>query len=834
MISLVRFAIVSVAAAGLCLAVQAAAPDSPMAILQQLRQFREMGTVLYVAAHPDDENTQLLTYFARGRGYRTAYLSVTRGDGGQNVLGPEFGDELGVIRTQELLAARRLDGAHQFFTRAVDFGFSKSAQETLRIWDRQQVLSDVVRVIRTFEPDVIITRFSPIPGGTHGHHTSSAILALEAFKLAGDANAFPEQLTQLKPWQPKRILWNGFNRGAESKESSPVLHVDIDGQDPVLGESFSEIAARSRAMHKTQGFDNFRGFGRGGGAHIESFQLLAGDPATHDVLDGVDTTWKRVPGGEAIEQRLDTVMAQFDTNHPAASLPALLELRAQLAPLPKTPLLNEKRDQLDLIVRHCLGLSVQTVTDTPRVAPGESFSVQYVVQQTAHFPVRWAGVRSPLLGSDLKVGLDLKPGQRVEKRQTFVLPPGTPLSQPYWLQQDHPIGMFRVADSSLIGRPENPPAFPVEQVFELGDQTLVVSQQPVDAGKSAHPETLEVIAPVSLSFATENSLFAPGSTHAVEVKVTAARPATDGTLHLDTPEGWRVSPSESPFHIARANESVAFTFQITAPARPQVADFTAHALVGGRDFACRRVEICYPHIPSQLLQPPARLKAISLDLVTVGHRVGYLPGAGDSVSECVQEMGYHLSTLTGADLTPEKLKGLDAVVIGVRALNVRSDLTNGLAGLFQYVEGGGTVIVQYNRPNGVKTESIAPYRLHLSNERVTDETAPVTFLQPENPVLNVPNKITEADFNGWVQERGLYFPDTWDDHFQPVIACSDPGEAPLKGSLLVAPYGKGYFVYTGLAWFRQLPAGVPGAYRLFANLLALGKPAAQRADGGGP
>ncbi|MGH7973516.1 MAG: PIG-L family deacetylase, partial [Limisphaerales bacterium] len=315
--------------AGLCLPAYAAEPGSPPEILQELRQFRQMGSVLYVAAHPDDENTQLLTYFARGRGYRTAYLSLTRGDGGQNVLGPEFGDELGVIRTQELLAARRLDGAHQFFSRAVDFGFSKSAQETLRIWDRQEVLADVVRVIRTFQPDVVITRFSPIPGGTHGHHTASTILALEAFKLAGDTNAFPEQLVQLKPWQPKRILWNGFNRGAESNETSPVLRVDIDGQDPVLGESFSEIAARSRAMHKTQGFDNFRGFGRGGGAHMESFQLLAGEPATHDVLDGVDTTWKRVPGGDAIEEGLDKVMAQFDTNHPAASLPALLEVRAQ-------------------------------------------------------------------------------------------------------------------------------------------------------------------------------------------------------------------------------------------------------------------------------------------------------------------------------------------------------------------------------------------------------------------------------------------------------------------------------------------------------------------------
>ena len=278
-------------------------PVSSPAILQELKSFREMGSVLYIAAHPDDENTLLIAYLARGRNYRTAYLSLTRGDGGQNVLGPEFGEKLGVARTQELLAARRLDGGRQFFSRAVDFGFSKDYLETLNIWDRQQVLSDIVRVIREFRPDVLITRFSPVPGGTHGHHTASTVLALEAFKLAGDPDAFPEQLHDLTPWQPKRILWNGRGGG---ETNADVLRMEISGNDPVLGISFNELASRSRAMHKTQGFDNFRGGGGGGDARTESFHLLDGEPATNDILDGIDTTWSRVPGGAEVGLGLST------------------------------------------------------------------------------------------------------------------------------------------------------------------------------------------------------------------------------------------------------------------------------------------------------------------------------------------------------------------------------------------------------------------------------------------------------------------------------------------------------------------------------------------------
>jgi len=805
------------------------------AILQDLRSFREMGSVLYIAAHPDDENTQLIAYLARGRHYRTAYLSVTRGDGGQNVLGPEFDEELGVIRTQELLAARRIDSGRQFFTRAIDFGFSKNYRETLSIWDRQQVLSDMVRVIREFRPDVLITRFSPQPGNTHGHHTASAVLAIEAFKLAGDPKAFPEQLGDLTPWQPKRVLLNagGFGRGGGGGGSNAVgvIQIEAGGNDPVSGESFAEIAGRSRAMHKTQGLGNFGGGGRGGGGpRLESFQLLGGEPATNDILDGVDTTWGRVSGGAEMGKLTDEVITKFNPQDLVASVPALLTLRSRLTALTtKDPVVIEKRAQLDRILQACLGLEVKTVIPQAEVVPGEVLKLHHSVIVRSSIPVRWLAVRYPNIKnmSEDSKSMELRRDQAAIREATQTLPANTPLTQPYWLREEHTTGMFRVDDPSLIGRPENPPAFPLEEVFEVGGQTLVIPDEPVevttDPTKGEIDRRLDVIAPVSLKFASDVRLFAPGAARPVEVDVTAFRADTAGTLQLEAPAGWKVTPATQSFRLKAIGDRARFTFTVTAPQQPATAGITARAEIKGARFSSRRVEIRYDHIPVQLLQPPARVKAVSLDLAIRGRQVGYLPGAGDSVAEGLEQMGYTVTQLTGADLTPERLKNFDAVVIGIRAFNTRTDLGPQMTNLFAYVDAGGNVIVQYNRPNGLQVDKLAPFDLRLSGARVTDENAPVTFLAPDHPALNAPNKITSADFEGWVQERGLYFPNQWDEHFTPIIACSDPGEVPLKGGLLVAKYGKGYFVYTGLAFFRQLPAGVPGAYRLFANLVSLGK-----------
>lgn len=823
-------------------------PPPAAAILQDLKAFAQTGAVLHVAAHPDDENTQLITYLSLGRHYRAAYLSLTRGDGGQNQLGPEFGEQLGVVRTQELLAARRIDGGQQFFTRAVDFGFSKDVRQTLQFWDRKQVVGDIVRVIRTFKPDVIVTRFSTVAGGTHGHHTASAVLALEAFGLAGDPKAYPEQLTTLTPWQPKRIFMNsgGFGpapAGARNRDGGGgggTVRMDIGGTDPVTGDSFATIAGRSRAMHKTQGFGNFGGGGggaggrRGGnaGPRMESFQLLAGEPATNDIMDGVDTTWARVPGGGAeIAREIDDVVAKFDPKDPSASVNALLAIRTRLASLPADRIVEGKRRQLDRIIQACLGLSVESVVSAPQAVPGEPLKLRHVATIRSAVPVRWAAIRFPG-GAGPTDAMVLRPNESAARETSPTLPAGTPITQPYWLREPHEPGMFTVSDASMIGLPEAPPAFPIEHSFDVGGQAITVQDEPVyigaDKSSAQARRRLEVIPPVSIGFSRDVRLFTPGKGRAVEVELTASRAGSAGTLQLEVPAGWKVEPARHPFRLNAVGDRTKFAFTVTAPSAPSAAGLTASVEVGGARYSNLRSEIRYDHIPPQLLQPSARVKAVGVELAIRGKQVGYLPGAGDSTADALSEMGYQVVTLSGADLTPDRLKTLDAVVVGVRAFNVRTDLAPHLGDLFAYVEAGGTVVEQYNAPGGLKSSRFGPFDLRLSGSlppnRVTDPKATVSFLAPDHPALNTPNRITPADFEGWVQERGLNFPSEWDhEHYTALLACSDAGEAPLKSGLLVARHGRGYFVYTGLSFFRQLPAGVPGAYRLFANLVSLGK-----------
>jgi LmbE family N-acetylglucosaminyl deacetylase len=800
-------------------------PTTSSDLVQELRNFQVTGSVLYVGAHPDDENNRLLPYLARGRALRTAYLSLTRGDGGQNLIGPELGEELGMIRTQELLAARRVDGATQYFSRARDFGFSKDSADTLRRWDRQQVLSDVVRVIRIFRPDVVITRFSTVPGGTHGHHTASAILALEAFKLAGDPNAFPEQLTELKPWQPKRILWNSWvPPGSNPLNDSATFRLDAGGFDPLLGESFGEIGARGRTMHKSQGEGrpSTRGIG------LENFTVLAGDPASKDLFDGIDITWNRIPGGAEIDAMASDLLAKFVPENPVASIPALLALRAKLAALNSDPLVALKRVELDHILRACLGLFVETAIPDAQVVPGETLKLRHTIVARSNYPIRWIGVRYPALHRTLDGDFPaLKFNEVVTRDSNQVLPVDTSVTQPYWLRDDGTEGMFRVDESNLIGLPENPPAFPVEHVFEIDGQTLVVADEPVqlivDPVRGELRRRIEVIAPVSLKWTDDLALFAPNATKAVTVEVAAARGDANGQLQLDVPSGWKVTPASQPFDLKAVGERTRLTFNVTAPNSASTVQLLPRAVMGERRYHRGRTEIRYDHIPILLLQRSAVLKMVSLDLAIRGRAIGYLSGAGDQVSEALARMGYSVTPLASADLDPKQLSRFDAIVVGVRAFNTRSDLDSVMPALFAYAEQGGTVIAQYNTANGLRSTRFAPYDLKLSGDRVTNADAPVTFLAADHPALNSPNKIATTDFDGWVQERARYVPKSWDEHFTPLIASGDRGETPLQGTLLVARHGRGYVVYTGLSFFRELPAGVPGAYRLFANLVSLGK-----------
>lgn len=812
-------------------------PLPPAAIAQELRSLRTLGTVLHVGAHPDDENTELITWLARGRGYRTAYLSLTRGDGGQNELGRDFDERLGVLRTQELLAARQLDTGRQFFTRAIDFGFSKSPEETLRFWDRDQVLADVVRIYRQFRPDVVVTRF-PIPPGSggHGHHTASGILAVEAFKLAGDPAAYPEQLAQgLAPWQPKRVLWNvfRFNPDTPLPLSGPMFQQDIAGTDPVTGEAFGLIAAHSRAMHKTQGLGGFVTRARTG-TNEQTFLLLAGEPANAtaaDLMDGIETSWARYEGGRAIDAGLAAIATAFDPAHPAASVPALLDLRRLLAALPSDPIVDDKRAQLDRVIQSCLGLRVQTTVDRPEVVPGEKIRLTFRAELATAAPeVRYAGLRTSLTAVKFPpAARPLAAGAPFSDSLELTLPDDTPLTQPYWLREEGEAGIARVSDPALIGRPENPPALRIEHVFHIGDETLVIADEPrhTEPGQAdAKPRRLDVIPPVALEFASEVFYVAPGATKEVTLTLSAARAHAHGTVRLELPAGWSATPATREFRLAAAGDQARVTFTLTAPRAASRGWVNAVATLGSHDYSHQRIALRYAHLPVQLLQPPARARLATFELGTRGKHIGYLPGAGDYVAECLAQMGYAVRPLTGTDLAPEKLAGLDAVVIGVRAFNERADLKDALPGLFAWVEQGGTVIAQYNRPNGLLATPLAPAALSIDGPaprlRVTDETAPVAFLAPDHPALNVPNRITPADFDGWVQERGAYFPAKWDEaKFTTLLAMHDPGEAPLTSSVLLARHGRGHYVYTGVAFFRQLPAGVPGAWRLFANLVSL-------------
>jgi hypothetical protein len=547
-------------------------------------------------------------------------------------------------------------------------------------------------------------------------------------------------------------------------------------------------------------------------------------------MDGIDTTWARVPGGAEIGSMVEKAIADFKKDDPGASVPALLAIRAKLATIASDPVVDDKRSQLDRILRACLGLKVETNAMQPEVVPGEKVSLRHNVSVQAAIPVRWTRTRARGL-ENAPSAVDLASGKSKVGESSLTVPKDLPMTQPYWLREEGSSGIFRVDDPKLIGTPENAPALPLEYVFEIGGQTLIVNDEPIYLEQAAGKERrrrLDIIPPVWLKFASDVSLFRPGASRSVIVEIHAMRVGQSGSVRFETPAGWKLNPSEKMFSLSKSGDKATFSVNITAPDRPSSDRVTASVWIDGQRFSNQRIAIDYAHLPFMLLQPTARARVVSADYAIRGKNVGYLPGAGDSVADALGELGYAVTKLTGADLVPEKLAGLDAVVIGVRAFNERKDLAAGITNLFAFAENGGVVIVQYNRPNGLKTQTLGPYPLSIQGPapqlRVTDERAPVEFLAPESDVLNKPNRIGPADFDGWFQERGSYFPSSWDkEHYQTILAMSDPGEEPLKSAILVAKHGKGFYVYTGVTFFRQLPAGVSGAYRLFANLVSLGK-----------
>src|SRR5438067_829672 len=792
-----------------------------------LQKLNVLGRVLYIAAHPDDENTNLMSFWANGALYDSAYLSVTRGDGGQNILGPELGERLGVIRTEELLDARRIDHARQFFTRAIDFGFSKTADETLRIWDHDKIIADVVWIVRNFRPDVIVTRFSPEDEKTHGHHTASAILAQEAFSAAADPNRFPEQLAFVKPWQATRLVWNTspffFTNRNLPFDPTGLTVLEAGGYNPLLGKAYTEIAAASISMHKSQGV----GGAPRRGARKEYFKPLEGQPMTNSLFEGVDTTWSRVANSESVAAQISQIISKFNPADPAASVPDLLKLRQTMSGIQDESWIAEKKPQLDKIIAACLGLHVEASAATETFTPGQTATIKIEAINRSNIPVTLQEARFPNTGDSKKIDAALPSNELVTKDLSCRIPDDAPYSQPYWLRKPRALGTFAVADQKLIGLPENPPALPVEVVLQVSGQelryTVDTKYRTVDTLPSEVPRPIVIAPPVFANVVDSVFVFAINEPKPVSVRVAAATGPVKGELKLAVPQGWEVTPASIPIDLKAADAEMLATFSVKPPDENGEGTLRAIGSIDGRDYSLERVRITYPHIGVQTLMPPAEAKLVRANILKKGERIGYIPGAGDDLPESLRQIGYSVKMLSESEITAKNLAQFSAVVLGIRAYNTQDRISNWLPEVFAYVKEGGVAIAQYNTTADLKTNQFGPYPLEISRDRVTDENAPVRVLAPNNPLTNIPNKITAKDFQGWVQERGLYFPNKWDPAWTPILSCNDPKEKPLDGGLLIAKSGKGFFIYTSYSWFRQLPAGVPGAYRLFANMLSLGK-----------
>ncbi|SDE53260.1 N-acetylglucosaminyl deacetylase, LmbE family [Mucilaginibacter pineti] len=806
---------------------QTAPPADLGSIQQNFKKLNTLGSVLYVAAHPDDENTRLLAYLAQEKHYRTGYLSLTRGDGGQNLIGNEQSELLGLIRTQELLAARKIDGAEQFFTRANDFGFSKGPEETLKIWDKEKVLGDVVWVIRKFRPDVIICRFPTTGEGGHGHHTSSAILAQEAFTAAADPSRYPEQLKYVKPWQAKRLLWNTFSFGSVNTTAADQFKIDVGTYNPTLGKSYGEIAAESRSNHKTQGF----GAAKQRGEAFEYFKTILGEAPQNDLMEGVETTWKRVKDGESIGASIGIIRKNFDIEAPEKSVPALVTLLSKVEKTSDVYWREQKIKELSELIAACAGLWFESYSTEPTYAIGDSISVNTQVIVRSAVPVKI--IRTSLLNydSDYAPVAYANPGNISRNVLKFlnVKFKADEITQPYWLKFPHGIGSYNTGflDETGFVEQKTLPQNLQETVytdFNISNQVIEIGR-PInykftDPVRGEVYQPLEITPPVTANIVNQDYIFNARQPQTVQVKLKSFTQAS-GDISIKPIAGWKISPEKIDFDGKTKNDEWTVAFTVTpTDNKPKTSQLEVVTTANGKLFSVGLRRIRYDHIPAITLFPPSVAKLVNIDLKTAGKKIGYIAGAGDLMPEALRQVGYDVHMLSESEIMNTDLSVYDAIITGVRAYNVNERLTYEQPKLMDYVKNGGNLVVQYNNNAGLVVKQIGPYPFRVVNQRVTDEDAAITILDQQNPVLNYPNKITQDDFKSWIQERGLYYVSDIDPQYKAVFQMNDKGEAPLNGALITGDYGKGRFVYTSLAFFRELPAGVPGAYRLFVNLLS--------------
>lgn len=798
-------------------------------IKQALNKLEVLGTVLYVAAHPDDENTRMIAYMANERKLRTAYLAMTRGDGGQNLVGTDIREYLGIIRTQELLAARRKDGGEQFFTRTNDFGFSKDPDETFNIWDRDDALADVVWSIRRFRPDIIIARFDTarVPGGRmHGHHTASALLAMEAFDIANDPNVFPEQLKHVKPWQPKGLYWNTYNFGGNNNGSFAgqpgYYELDLGAYNRLLGKSYDEISAISRSQHKSQGFGST---GRRGSLR-EYLKIWKGKAPEGDVFAEIDQTWSRVEGGEAIGSLIANANKNYDLENPSSIVPELMKARRALLDIKDEYWKAVKLRELDIVIKSLMGLYLEALASNFSAVPGEEINISFEAINRSDISVTLNSIELPALDKTVALNKALDYNQKLNETTRLKIREDMPYSQPYWLETEASLGMYEVNQQELIGNAEN--KGPLQAVFNLSidgipytyETDIVFKRNDRVKGEFYRP--FVITPPVMASIKESVLVFPDNEPKTVNVVVKSGRADVNGTVKLNLPEGWKSNPTSVDYNLKGKNEELSVAFSVLPPTSSEEAYIGVEATFDGKTYDRGLKVLDYDHIPIQTIFPKSNTKVVRVDIKRTSQYVGYIMGSGDAIPESLEQVGYNVTILDPNNITTESLEAFDAVIVGVRAYNTIERMSVVQPRLMEYVNDGGTVITQYN--TSMRNQpAIGPYPFSISRDRVTVEEAEVTILEPDHPIINGPNKITKKDFEGWVQERGLYFPNKWDSKYTPILSSNDPGETPKDGGLLVAEYGEGYFVYTGYSWFRELPAGVPGAFRIFTNMISLGQ-----------
>lgn len=783
---------------------------------------------MYLAAHPDDENTRMIAYFSNQEHARTCYLSLTRGDGGQNLVGPELREALGVIRTQELLEARKIDGGQQFFTRANDFGFSKNPTETFQNWNRDQVLFDVVRLIRQFKPDIIINRFDHrSPGTTHGHHTASAQLSVEAFDLAADPTFHPELGAA---WQVGRQFFNtswwfyGSKEKFEKADKTQLMKVSMGDFYPELGQSNQEIAALSRSKHQSQGF----GTAGARGEDFDYLEWIKGAPLSNkqSIFEGLKTQWNRVEGGEAIAATIQHIIAQYDFKNPAASVPELILAHQKITQLKDAFWRNIKLKEVEELMLACAGMHISATTSTPHWVPGNAYPIKIEVVNRAAVDIQWTACQSNWIQSAFTAQI-LSCNRAATWNPTCTPPAQTPLTNPYWLNEPFTIAQYQVSDPLNIGKPETSQQGQVGFTFKIGECTFSIVRpilyQYTDDVKGEIYQPLILVPAVRIHSNERNVLFPSQKARDISFVLLANQDNQKGEFTLKLPAGWKAKPESISFSLAHAGEEQQVQFSIYPPEKPAEGMLEAQVIMGSTTLSVDQQLIQYPHIPTQCLTKAAQIRLIYAPVATKPFRVAYIMGAGDEVPAAMKQLGLQPILIEPDKLTMQQLASIDVVVTGIRAYNVVLALKAKQPLLLEWVKNGGHLIVQYNTLDDFVTPTIAPFSLKIARDRVTEEKSEVVILNPEHPILNTPNRITSVDFKDWKQEFGLYFPSEWDPAFTPLLSMNDQGESAKKGSLLVADYGKGTYIYTGLSFFRELPEGVVGAYRLWANLLAYKK-----------